>query len=337
MQYNCLFLKRHLFLFLLILFLGKALFAQVPVDTIPPSKTDFARHRIQTDSLKQLKKDIKSPVGDTLQQTAEVDSNLQRPTPDTSWKKVKDSMLFQNTNQVDSVTLKPIGISEKFPGTPKKFFDGKELLFYSLIVLLLLFALVRNLFPKYFGDLFRLFFRTTLKQRQIKEQLMQTTLPSLIFNLFFVITTAFYIDLLLHHFNLLPVQNFWLLFFYSLAALSIIYLLKYVGLKISGWLFNMRDAADSYIFIVFIVNKMAGIYLVPFLILLAFTEGELYHIFLILSWVGILVLLIYRFILTFGAVHNQIKVNLFHFFLYLCAFEIAPVLLIYKLLLYLFR
>jgi hypothetical protein len=99
----------------------------------------------------------------------------------------------------------------------------------------------------------------------------------------------------------------------------------------------MKDAADSYIFIVFIVNKMAGLYLLPFLILLSFTEGEPYHIFLILSWVGILMLLIYRFILTFGAVHNQIKVNLFHFFLYLCAFEIAPVLLIYKLLLYFFN
>ena len=99
----------------------------------------------------------------------------------------------------------------------------------------------------------------------------------------------------------------------------------------------MKDAADSYIFVVFIVNKMAGIYLLPFLILLSFTQGDLYHIFLILSWVGIAILFVYRFILTFGAVHNQIRVNLFHFFLYLCAFEIAPVLLIYKLLLYFFR
>lgn len=327
-------MKRHLFLFLLLFFSGKTLFAQS--DTILPPKIDSTKPQAQTDTVKQPKKVIKNPVRDTLQPTVGIDSNLQKPVQDTSWKTIKDST-FQNTNQVDTVVLKPIGSSEKLPGTPKKFFEGKEILFYSLIVLLLLFALLRNLFPKYFGDLFRLFFRTTLKQRQIKEQLMQTTLPSLVFNLFFVITAAFYIDLLLQHFNLLPVQNFWLLFFYCFVGLLIIYLLKYIGLKISGWLFNMRDAAESYIFIVFIVNKMAGIYLLPFLILLAFTEGEPYHIFLILSWVGILILLIYRFILTFSAVHNQIKVNLFHFFLYLSAFEVAPVLLIYKLLLYLFR
>ena len=337
MQYNYLFLKRHLFLFLPLLLFGKILFAQNPTDTIHPPKVDSVKPKVQADSLKQPKRIFKNPVTDTLGKTIGVDSNLQKPSQDTSWTSIKDSTLFQNTKQVDSSTLQLNSSPEKFSGTSKKAFAGKEVLFYSLIILLLLFALLRNLFPKYFGDLFRLFFRTTLKQRQIKEQLMQTTLPSLIFNMFFVITAALYIDLLLHHFNLLPVQNFWLLFFYCLAALSIIYLLKYVGLKISGWLFNMRDAADSYIFIVFIVNKMAGIYLVPFLILLAFTEGELYHIFLILSWVGILMLLIYRFILTFSAVHNQIRVNLFHFFLYLCAFEIAPVLLIYKLLLYFFN
>jgi len=46
-------------------------------------------------------------------------------------------------------------------------------------------------------------------------------------------------------------------------------------------------------------------------------------------------LLIYRLILSFGAVRNQVRVNFFHFFLYLCAFEIAPLLLVYKgLLLY---
>jgi hypothetical protein len=41
----------------------------------------------------------------------------------------------------------------------------------------------------------------------------------------------------------------------------------------------------------------------------------------------------YRFIVSFGPVRKEIKVNGFHFFLYLCAFEIAPLLLIYKLLL----
>ncbi|MEI9809737.1 MAG: hypothetical protein WDO16_18775 [Bacteroidota bacterium] len=68
--------------------------------------------------------------------------------------------------------------------TGRKKFEGKDGLFYLLIGLLLAFAFLRQAFPKYFNDLFRLLFRTTLKQKQVREQLMQTPLPSLLLNAF---------------------------------------------------------------------------------------------------------------------------------------------------------
>jgi len=216
----------------------------------------------------------------------------------------------------------------------KKEFKGKELLFYVITALVVIFALLKLVFPKYFNDLFRVFFRTTLKQRQIKEQLMQTPLPSLMFNGFFVASAGLYANLLLHYFNFTPVSNFWLLYLYCCIGLSIIYLVKFVGLIIFGWLFNMQKAADSYIFIVFIINKVIGISLLPFLVLLAFTDGVMYSVALVLSWCCVGGLLLYRFILGFAAIRNEVRFNLFHFFLYLCAFEIAPLLLIYKLLLF---
>lgn len=218
----------------------------------------------------------------------------------------------------------------------KKEFHGKELLFYVIIALVIIFALLKLAFAKYFNDLFRVFFRTTLKQRQIKEQLMQTPLPSLVFNGFFVASTGLYINFLLHYFNFTPIDNFWLLYLYCCIGLSVIYLVKFVGLIICGWLFNMGKAADSYIFIVFIINKVIGISLLPFLVLLSFTDGVMYSVALVLSWCCVGGLLLYRFILGFAAIRNEVRFNLFHFFLYLCAFEVAPLLLIYKLLLFFF-
>jgi hypothetical protein len=44
-------------------------------------------------------------------------------------------------------------------------------------------------------------------------------------------------------------------------------------------------------------------------------------------------MLAYRFIISYRPVRSEIKLNRLHFFLYLCAFEIAPLLLIYKVLL----
>jgi len=218
-----------------------------------------------------------------------------------------------------------------------KQFKGKEVLFYALIALLIAFSLSRQAFPKYFNDLFRLLFRNTLKQKQIREQLIQMPLPSLLMNIFFVITGGLYIDLLLQHYDRAPIDNFWLLSLYCSVGLAIIYAVKFFGLKVAGWLFNIKPIADAYIFVVFIINKVIGVFLLPFLVLLSFTQGDVYTVVLVLSWCGLGILLIYRFLLTFASIRNQVRFNPFHFFLYLCAFEVAPLLLIYKALLFFFR
>jgi Domain of unknown function (DUF4271) len=286
-----------------------------PVDSLPP-----------TDSLT-----------DSLQTSQMVDSTMVIPVVNNSIVRFDKQLpfLFQLpvNNKVNGQAVDP---SAKPTGEIREF-KGKDALFYTLIGLVMIFALLRRAFPKYFIDLFRLFFRTTLKQRQIREQLMQTPLPSLLLNGFFVICGGLYATFLLIHFKLVEEQDFWLFFLYSGLGLSVIYLVKFIGLKIMGWVFGLEEATNSYIFIVFIINKVIAVFLLPFLFLLAFLNGSGYHIALLLSWIVVGGLFLYRFILSYTAVHNQVKFNPFHFFLYLCAFEIAPLLLIYKLLLIVFQ
>ena len=309
------------------LFFTEFLSAQPKQDSIHPAQ----------DSLRHLQDTVLRSQPDT--NFLKLDSVSKRPENFGTWHiTINDDFFEHDFNpeilkrhpyfgfRSDSITL----VSDK------KKFIGKELLFYTLIALLLVFAFLKKLSSKYFTDLFRLFFRTTLKQRQIREQLMQSPLPSFLFNGFFVMTASLYVGFLFQHFHFTSVENLWQLFLYCGIGISGIYLIKFLGLKLSGWIFNAEEATNAYIFIVFIVNKMIGIFLLPFLILLAFTQGAIYEISLVLSWCGIGALYIYRFILSYGAVRNQVKLNPFHFFLYVCAFEIAPLLLIYKALLYFF-
>ncbi|HMK18306.1 MAG TPA: DUF4271 domain-containing protein [Chitinophagaceae bacterium] len=218
----------------------------------------------------------------------------------------------------------------------KKVFQGKEFLFYYLIFLLILFGLLRRAFAKYFYDLFRVFFKTTLKQRQTQDQLLQSSLASVFMNSFFVLSAGLYVNFLLQYFHLVFSDNFWLQYVYCIGALAAIYLVKFIGLKITGWLFNVSNTTDSYIFIVFIINKMLGIFLLPFLLLLAFANDPLYSYAMFISWIGLGLLLIYRFILSYSAVRKEVKLNSFHFILYILGFEVIPLLLIYKLLLVIF-
>ena len=252
---------------------------------------------------------------------------------------IKDSIRIQDSlhlEAADSIQKKlnadKLPVQDLKEGD-RKIFSGKEYLFYYLVFLLIVFGLLRRVFAKYFYDLFRVFFKTTLKQRQTQEQLLQSPLPSIFMNVFFVLSTGLYVNFVLQYFQLSIAKNFWLQYLYCAIALASIYVVKFIGLKITGWLFNASNVTDAYIFIVFIINKILGVFLLPFLLLLAFSTDPLYSSAMIFSWFGIGLLLIYRFILSYSAIRKEVKLNSFHFLLYILGFEVIPLLLIYKLLL----
>lgn len=314
-------MKRFLFFILILLLTNAGGVAQAPADSLIVANVDSTA---KIDSLPQQDSISAIPYSDSVSRRPVIDTtwanqSVSLSSPAFSWQVLKRSAYFD-------FKTKPIAKE----GSSIKLFRGKEFIFYLLIFLLIVFAVLRQLFPKYFNDLFRVFFRTTLNQTQIREQLMQTPLPSLMLNGFFVVSGGLYITFLLEYFKVNPVGNFWLMFFYCCLGLSIAYMVKFLGLKIAGWVLSIQEATDSYIFIVFIINKMIGVLLLPFLILLAFSEGRIYSVSLTISWCLLIVIYLYRFILTYSVIRNQIKVNPFHFFLYFCAFEIAPLLLVYR-------
>jgi hypothetical protein len=211
--------------------------------------------------------------------------------------------------------------------------NSKDSLFYLIVAILFYFALVRIFFEKYFNNLMTLFFRVSLRQQQIREQVLQTPLPSLLLNILFVISAGLYACFLFHYSQLGSGIPFWVLYLNCMALLATIYLVKFVVLKFIGWVFSISRATDIYIFIVFLVNKMLGIFLLPFLIIIIFSGQEWREIFITISLAMIFVLWSYRILASYRPVRNEIKLTPFYFFLYLCAFEIAPLLLIYKVLL----
>ncbi|HEV2355517.1 MAG TPA: DUF4271 domain-containing protein [Puia sp.] len=211
--------------------------------------------------------------------------------------------------------------------------NGKDSMFYLILAILYYFALIRVFFEKYFNNLLTLFFRVSLRQQQIREQVLQTPLPSLMLNILFVISAGLYACFLLHYSRVGADIRFWVLYMDCMALLAAIYLVKFLVLKFIGWVFSISRATDTYIFVVFLVNKMMGIMLLPFLIVVIFSGQQWREVFITISLAMIFVLWGYRILASFRPVRNEIKLTPFYFFLYLCAFEIAPLLLIYKVLL----
>ena len=200
-------MRRLLLLISFQLIFAAVVFGQVAADSSGVQKTDSLYR-------------IKDSVGINL-----LDSTTLKTTADTSWK-INSGITLQKFNQEVLKKYPFFGLEAKpLNNTPENIIkvNGKESLFYLLVGLLLFLAFLRRTFPKYFSDLFRLFFRTTMKQRQIREQLMQTPLPSLLMNGFFVVSSGLYVSFLLHYFGLQTVDNFWLLFLYCCLGVAGVY------------------------------------------------------------------------------------------------------------------
>lgn len=202
--------------------------------------------------------------------------------------------------------------------------------FYILLGTILFLSFLRFFYARYFNNLFRVFFNTSLRQSQLTDQLLQAKLASMFFNLFFAITGGLYIYFLLSYHGWISEENSLLAMGMSIGILALIYFIKFVTLKFTGWLTGYKGVADTYLFIIFLINKILSVLLIPFIIVLAFSLPVIKSIAAVISLLMIALLFLLRFLRSFGLLKHQIKVGWFHFLIFIIGIELLPILLIYK-------
>jgi hypothetical protein len=207
---------------------------------------------------------------------------------------------------------------------------GKELLFYIIVGFLLLVGLCKVFYNKYVHNVFRVFFNTSLRQNQLTDILLHSTLASLIFNVLFTISAGIYLWFILLNDRSGYDKDIILLPF-CVVLIMLIYIVKFIGLKFTAWLTGLQSAAEQYIFVIFLINKIIGFLLLPFIVLLAFAPAAWYPTLKLVSVLLIATLFVVRYFRTYGSLQNQLQVSPFHFMVYMAALEVAPLLVVYKL------
>ncbi len=295
-----------------------------------------------------------SRIADTIAIGApQKDTTQDKPVIRKPIKKLTDSVLFYYTDSLRFSAVKPADFSH----LPVEWMDllrsqaffnllGKSIhirseryervsydgMFYLLLGMLFYFAIIKLFFGKYLSNLLTLFFRASMRQQQLREQVLQSPFPSLLLNNLFIISGGLYGAFLLRYYGYGSSDSFWIHFMFCAVLLAVLYLSKYLVLRITGWIFNINRAVETYLFVVFMTNKIIGIFLLPFLVLISFSGSPVTETGITLSIIMICIFYVYRFVAGYSTLHKEIKISGLHFFLYLCAFEIAPLLLIYKVL-----
>jgi hypothetical protein len=123
-------------------------------------------------------------------------------------------------------------------------------------------------------------------------------------------------------------QNF-LLFLFNLGILTGFLMFRLVSVTLTGYLFNRVQLYREHLYNEFIYNKLLGVGAIPVMILLSYTEGWLQQL---TFWIAIvLIICVFAARLTRGVIFSLKKdISIFYMFLYLCALEIVPLLLLYR-------
>lgn len=217
----------------------------------------------------------------------------------------------------------------------KRKYKEDDFNFYIITGIVLFFSLIRAIFPRYFSNIFRVFFNASLRQGQLTDQLIQAKLSSLFYNIFFTLSFTAYIYYLFRHLKIIDNKDDFQQLIYIFIAVVMVYIFKWIIIKFIGWISNYSKVADNYLFVVFLLNKVLGICLLPLTVIIAFSNHLFAGIGTIISYVVILIVFGLRYLKMHESLSSKIHLNKFHFFLFLFAIEILPLILISKTSVYL--
>jgi hypothetical protein len=121
-------------------------------------------------------------------------------------------------------------------------------------------------------------------------------------------------------------------FIHILALVIGYYVFKHVGLYLIGWLYNASESTGMYSFSLMVSHIFIGMMLIPLNFILAFGPDSLKSFWIIFVLVSMAILYFIKIIRGIMIVSGHIYSHFFQIFIYLCAFELAPLLLLIKFL-----
>ena len=118
-----------------------------------------------------------------------------------------------------------------------------------------------------------------------------------------------------------------LLYFFNFGVLAAVFLIRILLINIAGFLFNRGRILREYLYNIFIFNKLTGLVVLPLIFLLVYTKGFLQEVFFWITLFVISCIVMMRLIRGFVFSYRK-EVLIFYMFLYLCALELSPLVLL---------
>ena len=229
-----------------------------------------------------------------------------------------------------SEMLKPPVIDEQESVPEEK---KKSFLFVMIVSMLVLTALIITLLREFMFKSWKAFTNDNMLTQMHREQGFLPQIPYLILYTLFFINAGIFAWLGLDYFEKLPFGGLWLNLYATTGIILAIFLFKHILLRLIGSLFPVSKELSVYSFTIMIFNIIIGLGLVVFNFGLAFLSEGLFIPVFGTAIALIAATLLFRQLRGLFIGGKYVAMHKFHFLLYLCAVEIAPVIVYLKLIL----
>lgn len=257
----------------------------------------------------------------------------------------KDSIAFNQTLQT---IFKPYAL---LPVLPQNYFSIKPLrdipnvkqiklvaqydnsvYFWCLVVLIILTASIRLLNTQRYQETLLQAFDSNWFEKN-RDRMNNNLLTSWLVYLNFVLVASYIVSIYLQQNRHIYINNFIKLWLISSLSLTTLYLSKFIFHMLLGSLLQMKEVSDLVIRNTISVHNFLTLFFLPFAMLYSFENNP--EIKLVyedtLRWLFLLAI-IYR---LFKSIFNGLKISripIMYIFVYLCALEIIPWLILFKIL-----
>lgn len=209
----------------------------------------------------------------------------------------------------------------------------RRFLFVSIMGILLMLTLLMTLFRSFFRKAIQAFSNDTMMNQVYRDRESVGALPFLMLYTFFFVNGGLFIYFLAKNYNIsLPGSHFqqW---FYCIIALTGLFFLKHLLLNIISYIFPVEKEVRLYNFQIMIFGIVIGLMLAPINILLAYGPESIFSILTLIALITLGLVYLFRYARSLFIADRFLFFHRFHFLLYICTVEIAPVMVLVKLVL----
>ncbi|GAA4183866.1 DUF4271 domain-containing protein [Sphingobacterium ginsenosidimutans] len=215
-------------------------------------------------------------------------------------------------------------------GTPKP--HRENWILFTVLFLIFGVGLIRIFFPSDLKLVFQGYFDDRVLLSVSKEDTILTSWPFIFLFVLFSGAMALFVSLFyayeLNRFDFITFPNY----IKTVGMVGALFALKIGFIRFLSFVFEIRKLVKEYVTVLYLIYFNTLFLMLPVLLILSLVPLSAVGVVLHLAIIGAILLFLYRFLKTAAHIMSMYKFSISYLILYLCCLEIAPILILLRLL-----